>query len=145
MGTEDESALDAAVSSARAALHLAADVQAHACAVAPMAPRTRDFVLVVFGEAEAATAIATVDPTSGEVLESARLPGRESHALMPASEAIRRAGFGADTQARLVWGPSQASRSPFYPLWELRNGSDRAWVESVRGSVWRTLEASRGG
>jgi len=145
MGTPDESALDTAVSSARATLHLAADVQAHAWTVASMPPGARDFVLVVFGEPAAATAIATVDRASGEVLESARLPGREPHALMPASEAMRRAGFGADTQARLVWGPSQASHSPFYPLWELREGSHRAWVESVRGTVWRTLEALRGG
>jgi hypothetical protein len=78
-------------------------------------------------------------------LESAHLPGRERHALISADEAILRARLGPDTQARLVWESSPASRSRFYPLWELETAERRVWVDSVRGAVWHTLDASRGG
>ena len=52
-----------------------------------------------------------------------------------ADEAILRAGFGPDTTARLVRDPSPASRSRFYPLWQLQNEERKAWVDSVRGNV----------
>jgi hypothetical protein len=105
----------------------------------------RGFVLVVFGSAEGASAIAAVDPISGEVLEAARLQGRESHTLITDDDAIQRAGFESDAEARLVWEPSPASRSRFYPLWQLRSAERTAWVDSVRGVVWHSLDATRGG
>ncbi len=104
-----------------------------------------DFILVVFGPSDKASAIAAVDAVSGEVIEAARLPGRERHALLTADEAIQRAGFGPDTDARLVWDPSPASRSRFYPLWQLQSAGHRAWVDSVRGEVWQTLDTRREG
>ena len=100
---------------------------------------------MVFGSPERASGIAAVDPESGEVLEAAHLPGRERHALITADEAILRAGFGPDTEARLVWESSPASRSRFYPLWQLQSGERRVWVDSVRGDVWQTLDTPRGG
>lgn len=142
MNGQDSAALEFAIRRARAALHVPADIPGRAWAVAPIRTETRDFVLVVFGTPAAATAIAAVDTASGEVLESAPLPGSEPHAVMPATEAIRRAGFGAHTQARLVWAPTPASRSRFYPLWELSSGDDRAWVDSVRGVVCNTLDGT---
>ena len=105
----------------------------------------RDFLLVVFGEEERATAIAAVDPASGEVLESARLPGTQPHVLLSAEEAIARAGLGPEAKARLVWEPSTATRSRFYPLWQVESGERRAWVDSVRGKVWQTLDAPKAG
>jgi hypothetical protein len=119
MTGHDDGSVDAAVASARATLGIDAREPARTWSVARMHPGARDFLLVVFGAAERASAIAAVDPTSGEVLESASLPGREPHALITADEAILRAGFGPGTQARLVWAPSPASRSRFYPLWQL--------------------------
>jgi len=137
--------VNAAVASARTALGLDASLPARTWSVARMRSGARSFVLVVFGPPERASAIAAVDPVSGEVLESARLPGRQPHALITADEAILRAGFGPDTEARLVWDPSPASRSRFYPLWQLQSAERIAWVDSVRGAVWHTLDTTRGG
>ncbi len=110
-----------------------------------MRPGASAFLLVVFGEPEHASAIAAIDPVTREVLESARLPGREPHTLLGADEAIERAGFGPGTEAQLVWDPSPASRSRFYPLWQLVNAGRTVWVDSVRGLVLHTLDAARGG
>lgn len=138
-------AVDAAVASARSALGVDAREPARTWSVARMRLGARGFLLVVFGAAERASAIAAVDPESGEVLEAARLPGREGHTLITADDAIQRAGFEPDAEARLVWEPSPASRSRFYPLWQLRSAERTAWVDSVRGVVWHTLDETRGG
>jgi hypothetical protein len=145
MTGHDNGSINAAVASARAALGIDVREPARTWQVARTHPGARDFLLVVFGTTERASAIAAVDPTSGEVLESARLPGHEPHALITADEAILRAGFGPGTTARLVWDPSPASRSRFYPLWQLQSAERKAWVDSVSGKVWHTLDAPRGG
>ena len=137
--------VDAAVASARTALGLDVQQPARTWSVARMRPGVRGYLLVVFGPPQHAVAIAAVDPVSGEVLEAAHLPGRQPHTLITADEAILRAGFGPDTEARLVWDPSPASRSPFYPLWQLRTSERTAWVDSLRGEVWHTLDTTRGG
>jgi hypothetical protein len=145
MTGDDASSVDAAVASARTALGLDANEAARTWAVARTRPGAPGFQLVVFGAAEHTSAIAAVDPVSGEVLEAARLPGHAGHTLITADEAIQRAGFGPGAAAQLVWDSSPASRSRFYPLWQLQSGERKAWVDSVRGVVWDTLEASRGG
>jgi len=145
MTGHDNGSINAAVASARATLGIDVREPARTWSVARLHPGARDFLLVVFGAVERASAIAAVDPISGEVLESAHLPGREPHALITADEAILRAGFGPDTTARLVWDPSPASRSRFYPLWQLQSEKRKAWVDSVRGNVWHTLDTPRGG
>lgn len=142
---QDSGSADAAIASARAALSLDVNEPSRSWAVGRMHPGAPGFVLVVFGTAERASAIAAVDSISGEVLEAARLSGREGHTPITAEEAILRAGFGPGTEARLVWDPSPATRSRFYPLWQLQSGERTAWVDSVRGVVWHTLDAARGG
>jgi len=136
---------EVAIARARAVLGLDADVPARTWSVARTRPGTRDFVLVVFGDAPHASAVAAVDPVSGEILESARLPGRTPHTLLSAAEARQRAGLGEGTQAKLVWDASAASRSPFYPLWQLQRDGRTVWVDSVRGTVWPTLDSPKGG
>ena len=145
MSSLNASSVDAAIASAQSALGLDAREPARTWSVQGMRPGARAFLLVVFGLPEHASAIAAVDPVSGELLEAARLPGRQPHTLITADEAILRAGFGPDTEARLVWDPSPASRSRFYPLWQLQSAERKAWVDSVRGAVWHTLDTTRGG
>jgi len=141
----DNDPVDVAIASARRALGLDASLPARTWSVARMRPGGRGYLLVVFGPPEHALAIAAVDPESAEVLESAKLPGSQPHAVMTDTEAIRRAGFGPDTEALLVWDPSPATRSRFYPLWQLQSAQRRVWVDSIRGEVWHTLDAPRGG
>jgi hypothetical protein len=137
--------VDAAIARARTALGLEAGEPARGWSVGRMREGAHDFILVVFGPSDRSSAIAAVDAVSGEVIEAARLPGHVRHALLTAEQAIQRAGFGPDTDARLVWDPSPASRSRFYPLWRLQSAGRRAWVDSVRGEVWQTLDTRRGG
>src|SRR5262245_12277286 len=99
----DDDSIEAAVASARAALRVDVGQPARTWVVARMRPGP-PFLLVVFGPSERASAIAAVDPVSGEVLEAANLPGRHPHTLITAEEAIRRAGFEPDAEACLVWG-----------------------------------------
>jgi hypothetical protein len=145
MTDRDGNSIAAAVGSARRMLDVDAHEPARTWPVAAMHPGLPGYVLVVFGAAKRATAIAAVDEVSGAVLESARLPGRGTHAPISAAEAIRRAGLGRDVEARLVWAPSPASRSRFYPLWEIQGAGSGIWVDSIGGEVWRTLESTRGG
>ncbi len=143
MSAPDAGAVDVAVAGARSALGLDATVPVWTWSIGRMQPGASAFVLVVFGQPERAVAIAAVDAVSGAVLESAHLPGRVPHALLSADEAVKRAGFGPGTEAQLVWDSSPASRSRFYPLWQLRNAGRTIWVDSIRGQVWPTLDAPR--
>jgi hypothetical protein len=136
---------DAAIASARAALDLDASELARTWPVVRMHPGASGYLLVVFGRPDRACAIAAVNPDSAEVLESAHLPARASHEPMAADDAIRRAGMGADTKACLAWDPSPASRSRLYPLWHLHGADGHAWVDSIRGEVWRSLDTPRRG
>jgi hypothetical protein len=145
MSGPDDWKVEGAVALARAALGLDTLQPARTWPVARMRSGARPFLLVVFGPPDRTSAVAAVDTVSGEVLEAARLPGRHPHTLISAAEAILRAGFGPGTEAQLVWEPSPVSRSPFYPLWQLRSPERTAWVDSLRGEVWDTLDAPRGG
>jgi len=141
------SAVDRAVANAREALALGAAQQARVWEIGRMRASARSFLLVIFGPPEHSVGIATVDLHSGSVLQHARLPGVGSHNVMPAEEAMRLANFPAGSPAQLVWDPTPASRSPFYPLWQISNADRTVWVDGVRGTVWKTLASKdrRGG
>jgi hypothetical protein len=140
-------AVQIAITSARRVLGIDSGQPVHAWDVVRLRSG-EPFFLVVFGEPENTSGVATVDPKTGEVLESARLPGHASHNVMRAEEAIKRAGFPANAETQLVWEPTPVSRSPFYPLWQIRSAGQTVWVDGVRGDVWDTLsprETGRGG
>jgi hypothetical protein len=131
-------AVQIAITNARRFLGLDSGQPARAWEVARL--RSDDpFLLVVFGDPESTSGVATVDPESGDVLDGARLPGSGSHHVMSAGEAVRRAGFPANSETQLVWESTPVSRSPFYPLWQIRSAGHTVWVDGVRGDVWETL------
>ena len=144
-------------SDAAAALITSAEAAAHALALArtnDAAILTTDLVerldagnayfLVILAEAEGAGLIAAVDAVTGEMISSARLERIERHRLPGKAEAIERAACPGDATARRVWAPSRASRSPFYPLWELTAGNERVYVD-MSGKLWPApLESGRG-
>ena len=133
------SAVDRAVANAREALALGAAQQARVWEIGRMRASARSFLLVIFGPPEHSVGIAAVDLPSGDVLQRARLPGVGSHNVMSAEEAMKRANFPPGSRAQLVWDPTPASRSPFYPLWQISDADRRVWVDGVRGTVWKTL------
>ena len=142
---DETAARERALANARAALGVAADVPALIWPVVRIKSAAPGFFLVVFGAPQAAVGLAAVDRVSGEVLAKAQLPGQTPHQLMSAEEAIERSGLGAGTHAMLAWDPVPASRSPFYPLWQLRSGDKTMWINSVTGAACDTLDAPRGG
>ena len=102
------------------------------------------YFLVTLAEAGGAGLVAAVDAVTGEVISSARLERVERHRLPGKAEAIARAAYPDDAAARRVWAPSRATRSPFYPLWELTAESGRVYVD-MSGKVWPApLENGRG-
>ncbi|MBS0527444.1 MAG: PepSY domain-containing protein [Proteobacteria bacterium] len=93
------------------------------------------YFLVSLGKPDGTGVVATVNALTGEVMSSASLQGVDRHRLPDRDQAIRSAAFPGDAQARRVWLPSRATRSPFYPLWELTAGARRAYVDT-NGKVW---------
>jgi hypothetical protein len=93
------------------------------------------YFLVTLGKANGAGAVVAVNALTGEAISSASLDQIDRHKLPDRGEAIRSAAFPGDAQARRVWAPSRATRSPFYPLWELTAGTRRAYVDT-NGKVW---------
>lgn len=142
---DDGAARKRAVANAGAALGLAANEPTQIWSVTRMKPGAAGYFLVVFGAPQAAVGLAAVDRVSGAVLAKARLPGRGPHHLISAEEAIRHAGLDAGTQAVLAWDPVPASRSPFYPLWQLQGPDQTVWVDGVSGTIWKSLDNPRGG
>jgi hypothetical protein len=96
------------------------------------------YFLVLFGKAGSEGAIVAVDAVDGMITSSAQLERVESPFLLPKERAVELAGCPRLLQARLVWVPSRATRSPFYPLWELTCESGRVYVDRG-GKVWQTL------
>jgi hypothetical protein len=126
---------------------LAADVvQAHgnASAATHFVERLDDgnpYFLVIFGKPGSAGAIVTVDAVSGTVASSAQLEQIKGPWLLDETQAAELADCKLVSKARLVWGPSRASLSPFYPLWELTCESGLVFID-CRGRAWRTFPSA---
>jgi hypothetical protein len=142
---DDHTSQQHAIFKAREALGLDISHPASIWPVTRLKPNAHHYFLVVFGTEQASVGIAVVDSVSDAILEKATLPGRQSHQLLTAEEAIQRAGLGSGTKAALVWEPSHASRSPFYPLWQLAGPTETVFVDSIQGTIWKSLSAKRGG
>ncbi len=128
-----------AISRARRALSVAPSAGAQAWRVRRLDRPGAAYYLVVFGDEHAATGVATVDAVRGEVGVSARLPGRGPHLTVDDRRALDLAGLGSGAQLELVWQPCRASRSPLYPLWQVRADSLTMYVDQ-QSNVWRELE-----
>jgi hypothetical protein len=96
------------------------------------------YFLVLFGKPGSAGAIVAVDALDGTIASSAQLERVESPWFLSKARAVELAGGSRLLQARLVWAPSRATRSPFYPLWEITCESGRVYVDRD-GKVSQTL------
>lgn len=102
------------------------------------------YYLVELGDSNAAVGIAIVDTDTGEVGVYANLPGVRAHIAVDAQLAIELAAEGASAQAYLIWMPCSASKSPLYPLWEVRTPNGVKYVDQQR-RVLDKLEPARPG
>jgi hypothetical protein len=96
----------------------------------------RAYYLVILGDERTPGTVAAVDAATGAVSASAPIAARASPVAVDAADAAALAGGGQDTPAELVWGPSRATRSPLYPLWEVRTAAGVRYVDQQR-AVWR--------
>jgi hypothetical protein len=96
------------------------------------------YFLVHFGEPGERGAAVLVDATDGSVMACAAVERVEQPWLIKDERAVKIANCAQPVETRLVWKPSRATRSPFYPLWEVSTASERVWVDQS-GRVWREL------
>ena len=100
------------------------------------------YFLVELGEKNTVGALATVDSVSGEVTHSARLR-HPAHLKTP--QQLLGGDLRAGAEIKLVWRPCDASRSPLYPLWQIRSNGDLFYLDQ-NGRRWYRLETTgRGG
>jgi hypothetical protein len=103
-----------------------------------LAAGAHGYTVVVLDSPEGSVGVAAFDDR-GAPTTSARLPGREKHMPFTESEVRRLAGLGEDAKVRLVWEPSAQSRSPLYPVWEVR-GPGRTMYVDQHGRIWERME-----
>lgn len=103
------------------------------------------YYLVQLGESNAAVGIATVDTYTGEVGVYASLPGVGAHMAVDVQLAIELGGGGEAAQAELVWMPCRASKSPLYPLWEVKTLGVVKYVDQQRRVLDKLEPARLGG
>lgn len=125
-----------AVRRAKDALGAGASTPAHALAVRRLDRSGEMYYLVEIGDPGAAVGVAMVDAGSGEIGVRAALPGTQAHLMVDAAAAEELAG---GTGAECVWMPCRASRSPLYPLWEVKTARGVRYVDQQR-QVWDRLE-----
>ena len=96
------------------------------------------YFLVHFGEPGGRGAAVMIDAMDGSVMARVVVERVEQPWLMKEERAVEIAGSAQVTDARLVWKPSRATRSAFYPLWEVSTASGSVWVDQL-GRIWREL------
>ena len=93
------------------------------------------YFLVYFGEPSGPGAAVTVDAMDGTVMAQAAVESVKRPWLIGRERAVEIAGCSQPEKAQLVWMPCRATRSPFYPLWEVTRTSGKVWVDQS-GRVW---------
>jgi hypothetical protein len=87
------------------------------------------YYLVVFGEPGRTIAVAAVNGASGDIESWARSSGAREHLEVDEAQARRLCRAPASANAELIWKPGRLSRSPLYPIWEVRAGRDVCYVD----------------
>ena len=131
--------IQAAIELARKALSLESGIPARAEFVSRLDRSGAGYYLVSFGARNATVGLAAVDPSTGDVLSHARVPGSGFHEMLAAEEARLRTGTIGAESTRLVWRPCRASFSMLYPLWEIATLRGLVYVDQ-QGRLWTELE-----
>jgi hypothetical protein len=121
-----------AIHNARTKLGLQESTPARAWQVRRLDRPSETYYLVQFGDSSASVAVATVDANTGEIGVYVDLPGVRPHISVDAQAAIELSGVGEAARTELVWMPCRASKSPLYPLWEVRTPGVVRYVDQQR-------------
>ena len=97
--------------------------------------------LVHIGQPGGRGVAVMVDALDGSVMARAAVERVEQPWLIKEERAVEISGYAQPLEARLVWKPSRATRSPFYPLWEISTASARVWVDQS-GRLWTELTSA---
>jgi hypothetical protein len=97
------------------------------------------YYLLAFGEPTATLALAVINGASGDLESWVRTDGARGHVRVDAAEAARLSGLQPHTSVQMAWRPCRASRSPFYPLWEVRSDDGLTRYVNQQGEVWHDL------
>lgn len=126
-----------AVRQARQLLGLSENEEGAASYVRRLDKSAADYFLV-----HAAGHLVCLDAMTGELISKAK--SSQSPVALTRDAAIRRTPFSVRAQAALVWSPSAASLSMFYPLWAISENAQTLYVDQ-RGKVWDTLPMKKPG
>jgi hypothetical protein len=137
---DEETAIRSAIEHA----HADPRAPAKACRVRRL-DREDAFYFIVLIESDPAD-VVLVDGHTGRVTSTARINPGTSLLATTQHDAATLAGLDPADEAELVWAPCEASRSPFYPFWRIRRGSEVRFVDQ-RGIVHSRIGAPerRGG
>jgi hypothetical protein len=115
---------------ARRAIGIGASEEAQLYGVRRLDRENEFYYLIVFGPPRASVAVAAVNGTTGDVENWARSAGLRGHLEIGPEEARRLVpGMPEWASVELVWKPCRASRSPLYPLWEVRAGEEVRYID----------------
>jgi len=118
-----------AIARARQAIGIAPQTPGRAHRVRRLDKSGKTYYLVVFGEPGKTIAVAAVNGASGDIESWAKSPGAREHLEVDEAYARRLCRAPASASAELVWKPGRVSRSPLYPIWEVRSGRDVCYVD----------------
>lgn len=140
-----EIAPEEAILRARDALGLAPSVSGQALRVERLDAPGSAYYLILLASGGRERHVALVDAGTGSLDQDAALTGTTPHVTVNMEQAIAAAKLSGRVSARLVWRPSRASQSPFYPIWEISSATERRYVDQ-QGRLWDALpSAGRGG
>jgi hypothetical protein len=131
-----------AIIRARRVLGFGGAITSHARPVHRLDRPNDSYFLIELGKEDSVGAVVTVHGISGEVTHSARLH-HGAHLKTP-QEILGKENLSATAEIKLVWRPCDASRSPLYPLWQIRTNENVFYLDQ-NGRRWDRLELTRRG
>jgi hypothetical protein len=124
---------------ARKAIGLVEGISTRAYRVERLDHPGQSYLLLVFGENQATKALAILNGVNGDLESWSRTSSTAEPIVLDRSEALHSAGAPPNSIAKLVWRPSRASRSPFYPFWAIRAEGGRIRYVDQQRHVWDDL------
>jgi hypothetical protein len=128
-----------AIQKAATILGINKSVPGRALLVQRLGNPSEDYYLVEFGYPNSVVGVAAVNAHTNNVGVYAHLPGIGPHLSVTKEEAINLAADGKYASTQLIWTPCALSKSPLYPIWEVKTDFSTKYVDQQR-NVQEELE-----